>query len=194
MAPTSFKDYVVAVDRVEKRLRKVTAALDAAGIKHAVIEDNAVAAWVSRADPSATRSTKDVNLLVEKSDLDRITSAMSKLGFAREDLRSLVMFTDPEEPSRRSGVHLVWAGQLVRPSYVCPAPAVNESVRDSQGFNVLDLGALVRMKLTSNRDIDRVHVRDLLSVELITLSIHASLPLLLQERLKEIEQSIDEPI
>jgi hypothetical protein len=31
MASTSYHDYVMAVDRVEQRLRKVTGALDAAG-------------------------------------------------------------------------------------------------------------------------------------------------------------------
>ena len=46
MPQTSFRDYVMAVDRVEKRLRKVTAALDAAGVKYAVIGGNAVAAWL----------------------------------------------------------------------------------------------------------------------------------------------------
>ena len=39
---TFFRDYVMAVDRVEKRLRKVTAALDAAGVKYTVIGGNAV--------------------------------------------------------------------------------------------------------------------------------------------------------
>ena len=66
----------MAVDRVEKRLRRVTAALDEAGIKYAVIGGNAVAAWVSRVDPGATRSTTDVDLLVDQSDIDRIESVL----------------------------------------------------------------------------------------------------------------------
>ena len=66
----------MAVDRVEKRLRKVTAALDDAGIAYAVIGGNAVTCWVGRVDPAATRATKDVALLVNRRDLDRLTEVM----------------------------------------------------------------------------------------------------------------------
>src|SRR5438552_15175608 len=113
----SYKAFVMAMERVEKRLRKVTAALDADGIRYAVVGGNAVALWVAKADPAATRTTKDVDLLVNRGDLDRISQVMRSLGFAVQDLRRLVLFVDPEEPSLRSGVHLVWAGQKGRPSY-----------------------------------------------------------------------------
>ncbi len=189
---SSFRVHVMAVDRVERRLKRVTAALDAAGVRYAVVGGNAVAAWVGRADPGATRATKDVDLLVRRADLDRVTEIMNGLGFRREDLRSPVLFTDPDEPSRRSGVHLVWADELVRPSYPCPAPSVTEAVRDPEGFWVLDLPALVRMKLTSNRDIDRAHVADMLGVGLIDEPIRKTLPPALRERLDDIHRSLEE--
>lgn len=176
----------MAVDRVEERLRRVTAALDAAGVNYAVVGGNAVAAWVARADPSATRATKDVDLLVDRGDLDRVTAALTGVGLRREDLRGLTLFVDPAEPSRRAGVHLVWAGERVRPSYTHAAPSATETVRDAAGFRVLELAALVRMKLTSFRDIDRVHVGDLLEVGLIDDRVKASLPTDLRARLDEI--------
>ncbi len=182
----------MAVDRVEKRLRRVTAALDAAGIPYAVVGGNAVATWVARVDPSATRATKDVDLLVQRADLDRITEAIQGLGFQRQDLRSLVLFIDPDEPSRRAGVHLVWAGELVRPSYEHTAPSVDEAVRDPEGFLVLDLPALVRMKLTSNRPIDQVHIGDMLGVGLIDEALKSGLPAALRERFDSIEGSLEE--
>lgn len=178
--------YFMAVDRIEKRLRRVTAALDAAGVPYAVVGGNAVASWVARVDPSATRATKDVDLLVRRTDLPTITSALTALGLTREDLRSLVLFVDPDEPSRKAGVHLVWAGEKVRPSYETPAPEVSEAERDPEGFAVLSLAALVRMKLTSFRDIDRVHIADMRSVGLITNSVRESLPQALIERLDSI--------
>ena len=181
----------MAVDRVEKRLRRVAAALDAADIGYAVIGGNAVAAWVARVDPSATRATKDVDLLVERADLDRITEVMDELGFERHDLRSLVLFTDPDEPSKRAGVHLVWANEKVRPSYALPAPSTDEAVRDEEGLLILDLPALVRMKLTSFRDIDRVHIADMLSVGLIDQALRSALPDDLRKRLAEVEASIE---
>ena len=182
----------MAMDRVEKRLKIVAAALDAAGIRYAVIGGNAVAAWVARVDPSATRTTKDVDLLVERVDGERVAAALAAAGFQRHGLRSMVLFVDPEEPSKRCGVHLVWAGDLIRPSYLCPAPSVEEVVRDSEGFWLLDLPALVRMKLTFYRDIDRVHVADLLSVGLVDETVRRTLPPPLCERLADIERSLDE--
>lgn len=182
----------MAVNRVEQRLRKVTAALDAAGIPYAVIGGNAVACWVGRVDPGATRATKDVDLLVNRGDTERITGVMKSLGFTREDLRRLILFIDPEEPSKRSGVHLVWAGEKVRASYECPAPTLDEAVRDPEGFLVLDLPALVRMKLTSFRAIDQAHVADLGTVGLITDEIRAGLSSALVTRLDRVRAAQEE--
>ncbi|MBI5764369.1 MAG: nucleotidyltransferase family protein [Planctomycetes bacterium] len=186
----SYRAFVMAMERVEQRLRRVTAALDAAGIRYAVIGGNAVAVWVSKADPAATRTTKDVDLLVNQADLPQIRTVIEGLGFQYQDLRRVSLFIDPEEPSRMSGVHLIWAGKKVRPSYLHAAPSVDEAVRDPEGFWVLDLPALVRMKLTSLRDMDRVHVADLLRVGMIDEPVRASLPDDLAERLEEIARSI----
>ncbi len=182
----SFRAHVMAVDRVEQRLRRVTAALDAAGVPYAVVGGNAVAAWVGRVDPSATRATKDVDLLVRRADVDRVSSAITALGFTREDLRDLVLFTDPDEPSRKAGVHLVWAAERIRPSYTVLSPDVTEAERDPEGFMVLGLAALVRMKLTSFRDIDRVHLADMLDAGLISERVRGELPQELRERLGQI--------
>jgi hypothetical protein len=179
--------HFMAVERVQLRLLKATAALDAAGISYAVVGGNAVATWVGRVDAGATRATKDVDLLVRRADTERITAALSALGFVREDLRDIVLFLDPDEPSRKSGVRLVWAAEKIRPSYTVASPSVDEAVRDAEGFLVIDLPALVRMKLTSFRDIDRVHVADMLSVGLIDSTVRASLPVELVARLEQVE-------
>jgi len=140
IAGGSYHQYVMAVERVEQRLKRVASALNAAGVRYAVIGGNAVAAWVAKADRSATRSTVDVDLLVERDDVDAVTRVFEGLGFERHDLRRLMLFTDPEEPSRRSGVHLVWAGQKVLPSYAHPTPSIEEAAFDEeQGFWLLDL-------------------------------------------------------
>ncbi|HYE61683.1 MAG TPA: nucleotidyltransferase family protein [Phycisphaerales bacterium] len=184
--------HIMAIERIQQRLRRTAAALDAAGIRYAVVGGNAVAAWVGRVDPGATRATKDVDILVRRADVPRITAALTSLGYAREDLRDLVLFIDPDEPSKKSGVHLVWAGERIRPSYIVPSPDVEEAVRDPEGFWVLDLPALVRMKLTSFRPIDQVHVADMLSVGLVTEPVRASLPPDLRARLAQVEQSADQ--
>ncbi len=191
-AAASYRAFVLAMERVERRLRQVTGALASAGIPYAVIGGNAVSAWIARTNPAATRTTKDVDLLINRRDADRVGALLESLGFRRADLRRLLMFIDPEEPDPRSGVHFVWAGEKVRPSYPHPTPAVEEGVPDPQGWTVLSLPALVRMKLTSNRDIDRVHVRDMLGVGLIDPRVRGSLPADLRERLAEIERGVED--
>lgn len=182
----------MAVERVQVRLRRTTAALDAAGIAYAVVGGNAVAAWVGRADPAATRATKDVDILVRRSDAPRVTEALKSIGFTREDLRDIVLFIDPDEPSKKSGVHLVWAGERLRPSYNVASPDVTESERDPEGFSVVSLAGLVRMKLTSHRPIDQAHIIDMLSVGLIDDGVKRSLPEELRVRLAALEASMSE--
>ena len=187
-----YHGYVMAMERVERRLREVSTALDAAGIPYAVCGGNAVAAWVSRVDPAATRSTKDVDLLVREADEPRIAEVMHDLGFERRDLRRPMLYVDPEEPSTKSGVHLVWADALIRPGYLAPSPSVAENVRDPSGFRVLDLAALVRMKLTSYRDVDRVHLADLRDVGLIDDAVRDALSADLRARLDALAGAEDE--
>ena len=189
--------HVMAMNRVQQRLTRSTAALDRAGVRYAVVGGNAVAAWVGRVDPGATRATKDVDLLVSREDLAKVTSALTAppLNFTRqilthEDLRDIVLFIDPDEPSKKSGVHLVWAGEKIRPSYTVLSPLVDESERDPEGFLVVSLAALVRMKLTSYRPIDQAHVTDLLSVGLIGPDLRAALPAELALRLADIERGL----
>lgn len=57
---------------------------------------------------------------------------------------------------------------------------------------MLDLAALVRMKLTSLRDVDRVHVADMMAVVLIDRRVRGSLPTELQARLDQVSQRADE--
>lgn len=189
---STYTEFVLAMQRIEDRLLRVTAALEAAGVPYAVVGGSAVAAWVASIVLAATRTTKDIDLLVRRADLDRITAELGRLGFRREDLRSLILFLAPDEPSRKSGVHLFWASERVRPSYQRVAPGVDEVTRSLAPFAVLDLAALVRMKLTSLRDIDRVHVADLLRVGLITDKVRARLPADLLVRLSDVESHVDD--
>jgi hypothetical protein len=67
-------------------------------------------------------------------------------------------------------------------------PGIEES-RKTSTFNVLELDALVRMKLTSFRDEDRTHVRDLIDVGLVDGSWPSRLPAELGSRLKQLLES-----
>jgi hypothetical protein len=63
------------------------------------------------------------------------------------------------------------------------APDVTDSERSAE-FRVISLPALVQMKLTSFRDKDRMHLRDLIDVGLIDAMWPARLPPELASRLQ----------
>ncbi len=58
-------------------------------------------------------------------------------------------------------------------------------------YAVIGLPALIRMKLTSFRDVDRVHLADLLATGLIDAAVLAALPVELRDRLEEVRGSMD---
>ena len=99
------------------------------------------------------------------------------------------MFLDGPDAKARDAVHVVFAGEKVRDEYVLPAPDVDES-EVNEKFSVLRLDALARMKLTSFRDKDRMHLRDMLDVGLLDASWCQRFPPQLASRL---QQLIDDP-
>ena len=177
----------MAVERVERLLRDFTGVVGAAGIDYAVVGGNAVAAWVATVDEGAVRSTKDVDVLVRRDDLARIAEAVRPINLTPIEVLGVHMFVDRENPSPKTGVHLVLAGERIRPEYRHPAPNVAQSEMSQSGFRIVDLAALVAMKLQSYRFIDRAHIVDMLGVGLIDDSLRESLPADLLERLRAIE-------
>ena len=172
-----------AVDKVRERLLRATAALEQAGIAYAVIGGNAVAAWVGKVDQAAVRFTRDVDVLIRRADLDAVKAALGQVGFIYRHVKSIDMFLDGPDAKARDAVHMVFAGEKVKSDYALAAPDVSESA-PSEAFRVLQLDALVRMKLTSFRDKDRTHLRDMLDVELIDETWMKRLPAELAERLQ----------
>lgn len=180
---------VNAVERVRERLLRATAALEAAGVPYAVVGGNAVAAWVASVDPSAVRNTQDVDILLRRSDLEAAKAAMAASGFVYRHASGIDMFLDGPDGRARDSVHVVPANEKVRAEYFAPTPDVTESEKPDR-FRVAALAALVRMKLTSFRDKDRTHLRDLLEVGLIDQSWVAGFPSELGQRLQHL---IDTP-
>ena len=185
----SWERTLQAVDKVRERLLRATAALEKAGVAYAVCGGNAVATWVGQVDESAVRFTQDVDLLIRRTDLDAAKIALEQVGFLYRHARSVDMFLDGPKAKARDAIHLIFAGEKVKPEYALPAPEIAES-QAAEAFRVVQLPALVRMKLTSFRDKDRTHLRDMLEVGLIDESWRKGLPQLLGKRL---QQLIDTP-
>jgi hypothetical protein len=176
---------VRAVEKVRERLRRAAAALDSAGIPYAVAGGNAVAAWVATIDEAAIRNTQDVDIVIRRPDLPAVIKAMETGGFTYRHAASIDMFLDGPNAKARDAVHLVFAGEKVRPEYAEPAPDVqNPFIKDN--VRVLPLESLVKMKLTSFRLKDKVHLQDMMEVGLIDRSWCAKLPRDLAARLQEL--------
>lgn len=178
-----------AVQKVQERLERTAATLEAAGIPYAIIGGHAVRAWVAQVDEAAVRTTRDVDILLRRSDWPAAIAAMERAGFVYRHARGIDMFLDGPGAKARDAVHVLFAGEKVRPEDPVPTPDVSEA-EDVQQHRTLKLDALVRMKLTSFRDKDRMHLRDMIDVELVDGSWCSRLPAELAARLQEL---IDSP-
>src|SRR5205823_3399489 len=99
-----------AVAKVRERLLRAAGALSQAGVPYAVVGGNAVASWVATVDEGAVRNTRDVDLLVRRSDLPAVTAALERAGFVGGELLDVVMFRDGPEGKPSEAVHLLFAG------------------------------------------------------------------------------------
>ena len=165
--PSIWERYLMALDEVTDRLQRITRALEEAGISYALVGGQAVAIWVATKDPAAVRTTKNVDILLRRADLPKSRAAASSVGLDYSEVLGVGMFLERSDPNPRKAVHLIWAGEKVRPEYPLPSPTVEEREMLEPGKHVVSLAGLIRIKLMSNRDQDRVHLRDLIDVGLI---------------------------
>jgi hypothetical protein len=179
-----------AVAKVRERLLRATAALNQVSVPYAVVGGNAVASWVATVDEGAVRNTRDIDLLVRRSDLPAITGALEQAGFVRDELLDIVMFRDGPGGKPSEAVHLLVVGEKTRPDHLLPAPEL-QTVQDPANFPVITLESLLAMKLMSNQRKDQVHVQDLIGVGLIDRSWLPKLPPELAERLQQILDTPD---
>jgi hypothetical protein len=176
---------VRAVEKVRERLQRAVGALETAKIPYAVVGGNAVAAWVATIDEAAVRYTQDVDILLRRADLEAAKTAFASAGFVFRHVKGIDMFLDGPDAKARDAVHILFAGEKVRSTDLAPAPDVTESDRVST-FRAVALESLVKMKLTSFRDKDRTHVRDMLDVGLVDATWLPRLPEELSVRLKDL--------
>lgn len=167
-----------------------TQALRAGSVPHAVVGGNAVAAWVATVDEAAVRNTQDVDILIRRADFPGAKAALEAAGFTHRRASGLDLFLDNPSASPRQAVHLVFANEVVKPGEPAANPDVDQST-DMGTFRVLNLDALVRIKLTAFRDKDRTHLRDLIGVGLIDQTWTAKLPPPLATRLQSILDTPD---
>jgi hypothetical protein len=175
--------YVMALDDVTDRLYRLIRALEEKSVPYAVVGGQAVALWVATKEPAAVRTTKDVDLLIRRGDLPQARAAALSVEMDYFEVMGVGMFLDRKDPNPRHAVHLVWAGEKVRPEHELPSPGIDQR-QPLSGIQAVALPGLVLMKLMSNRDQDRVHLRDMIEVGLLGRDILSQLPPLLAGRLE----------
>src|SRR5438128_1301869 len=120
--------YVMAMEEIDARKKRITAAFNSSQVPYAIIGGMAVAEWVASKDPDGVRTTKDVDMLLDRHDLEAAKSAAATVGLDYHVVSEIGMFLERENPSPKRGVHLIWAGETVRLGDPLPAPSVTRSI------------------------------------------------------------------
>ena len=184
--PGIWERYLMAMDAVTDRLNRITTAFTDMGVPFALVGGQAVALW--RLQPK-TRPRSELQedcgrILLQRADLLRKRKRpLSKPRLDYVEVVDVGMFLERTDPNPRHGVHLVWADEKVKADDALPTPKIDEREELEPGKSVVSLAGLVRMKLTANRDQDRVHLRDMIGVGLIDRSLLHGLPTVLAARL-----------
>jgi hypothetical protein len=180
--------YDTHVEQLFGRMQQLHALMTAAGVQYRIVGGMAVFIHVYDRDPLRARLTSDVDAAIVRADLETVIAAAQKAGWVFRHVAGIDMLLDAAQPKARSAVHLLFLNEKVRPEYLEAVPA-SAPDKTREGILVAPVADLVRMKLTSYRLKDRVHIQDLDGVGLIGPEIESQLPKVLLDRLAEIRAS-----
>src|SRR5688500_7072405 len=93
--PFSWERLMNAFEKVRQRLERAVAALEASGVAYGVAGGNAVAIHVARADESMVRNTRDVDILIRRSDFEVVRWALEAQAFIYRHVDGVDSFLDP---------------------------------------------------------------------------------------------------
>jgi hypothetical protein len=177
--------FEVRVEQLFELAELVERIFSAAGLEYRIVGGVATYLYVEEVEPDAGRLTKDVDIAVRRADLEKIAEAAASFGLRHRHVAGVDMLVRPDQPSARRAIHLVFAGERVRPSDPVPVPELG-AARRIRELRLIPLASLIRMKLTSYRLKDQVHLKDLDEAGLITAEVETGLPPILQERLAQV--------
>jgi len=170
-------------------LQKIARSLTAAKLPYEVIGGLAVLIHVEEAEPAHSVLTRDVDIMIRRSDLDRVVAAAESQGFEFRHVAGVDMLLYGGKAV--NAIHLLFTEEKVKASQAVPNPSLAPERKNVQGEEVcvIPVADLVRMKLSANRDKDRVHIRSLDAAGLITYEIELGLPEPLRARLKHVRET-----
>ncbi len=189
----SIREYDRTVHQIFDFVDRVVNTIRESGADYRIIGGISVFLHIAQVDPTHARLSRDIDIAVNRSDIDRIEAAAVRNGFELERVwrKGQETFTlyDRREHRTRSHIHLIPAGEKARAEHPEAVPPLGEVCLTADGVKIAPLQDVVHMMLTSYRLKDRVHIQDMDSSGLITPEVEARLSPALRERLRETRNS-----
>jgi len=179
---TFFEDGLQNLFDLAERIERAFAA---AGLDYRIVGGLAAYLYIEQAIPDAGRLTRDIDVVVRREDIQKIADVVEQFGLEYRRAAGIDMLVQKDQPSARRAIHLLFAGEKVRPDYPEAAPNLGKP-HNVRGLRLVALSDLVRMKLTSFRLKDQTHLKDLDEAGLITPEIEEHLSELLLQRLQHV--------
>ena len=172
-------------------LQKLSQPLEQAGVPHELVGGLAVFLHVENADSTHSSLTRDIDVMIRRDDLPRVIAIAEQHHFRFRHSAGVDMLLYGDTHSARNAVHLLFTGEKVKETQLEPHPGIRpvRAGMHGQDFLVIPVVDLLRMKLSSYRDKDRVHVRGMDSAGLISREVEAELSEDLRSRLRHIRES-----
>ena len=172
-------------------LQKLSVPLEKADIRHELVGGLAVFLHVENADSTHSSLTRDIDLMIRRADLRRVIAVAEEHGFRFRHSSGVDMLLYGETSSARNAIHLLFSGEKVKETQAEAHPDIRpvRAGLHGQDFLVIPVGDLVRMKLSSWRDKDRVHVRGMDAAGLITGDVELELSEELRSRLRHVRET-----
>jgi hypothetical protein len=174
-------------------LEEIVTALRDAGVHFEVVGGVAVNAHILSLHRSRSFVTRDIDVLIHRSDLERVAKAAEPLGYRAKKMMGGYTLIRPEQDLAEA-VHLLFVGEKSKSTQPFPHPELHPEQKHLFDINipVAPLKDLLHMKLNSLRPKDIIHLETLDDVGLITPALERELPPALQDRLKEARKQIAE--
>jgi hypothetical protein len=172
-------------------LQKLSVPLEQAGVPHELVGGLAVFLHVENADSMHSSLTRGIDVMILREDLPRVVAIAEEHGFRFRHSSGLDMLLYGETNSARNAVHLLYTGEKVKAGQLEAHPGIRpvRAGLHGQDFLVIPVMDLVRMKLSSNRDKDRVHICGMEAAGLITKAVEDGLSEDLRSRLRHIRET-----
>ena len=110
-------------------LHKVTDMFASEQVPYELIGGMAVAAQMEQVDRDAVMLTKDVDVMIHRSDLERVKETAPHHGFHFRHTAGLDMLLYGDEKKAVKGVHLVFSGEAVKANQAPNPPIAPERIK-----------------------------------------------------------------